>query len=158
MTYSVEFAVLQRGGTCSYAVVLSQGEGVVWQSAERFRNVPLSQVRELAARALEGVLRRHRIRAAVLRARLAPNLSALKNTSLTRSRDIPAHAERLAFLVLPQPPEFPMSSIERKSVHRAVAHGSEDYALDLLDLTCSCPSYRFRHQLCKHLKAAMKLA
>ena len=41
---------------------------------------------------------------------------------------------------------------------RRVAHGTRDYALDLVRGTCSCPAFRYGRRPCKHLRAARAAA
>lgn len=33
-----------------------------------------------------------------------------------------------------------------------VAHGNQDYTVDVTARTCTCPAFRFRRGLCKHLR------
>lgn len=61
----------------------------------------------------------------------------------------------LARTVLPVPEVFSVARLERIGAARAIAHGTEDYSVDLVAQTCSCPQFRYRGVLCKHLRAAL---
>ncbi len=52
---------------------------------------------------------------------------------------------------------FPLEKLERVSGTIFIAHGSEDYAVDVMHRSCSCPSFRNRGN-CKHLEAAISVA
>lgn len=49
---------------------------------------------------------------------------------------------------------FTGNSLTQVHEHIFIAHGTEDYAVDTLHRTCSCPSFRGRG-MCKHLVAAL---
>ncbi len=52
---------------------------------------------------------------------------------------------------------FPLEKLERVSGTIFIAHGREDYAVDVMHRSCSCPSFRNRGN-CKHLEAAISAA
>ncbi|MDD2453202.1 ribonuclease HI family protein [Aminivibrio sp.] len=55
----------------------------------------------------------------------------------------------------PKPP-FDPAKLEKVTDSIFIAHGTEDYAVDLLHEACTCPAFqRSRH--CKHLDAALRL-
>lgn len=63
-----------------------------------------------------------------------------------------------AFGGSPEPvPVFPTEKLEKISATIYIAHGSEDYAVDVRHRSCSCPSFRNRGN-CKHLEAALSVA
>jgi ribonuclease HI len=49
--------------------------------------------------------------------------------------------------------EFEVSKLEKVGDSIFIAHGKEDYAVDIAHGNCSCPSFR-RNKDCKHLRAA----
>ncbi len=53
----------------------------------------------------------------------------------------------------PPKPEFPPDRLEKISGSIFIAHGTEDYAVDLLHRACTCPAFQ-RWKKCKHLDAA----
>ena len=55
------------------------------------------------------------------------------------------------------PAAFPPERLERIAGFIYIAHGSEDYAVDVLHKACTCPSFQHRKR-CKHLDAAERLA
>jgi len=55
-----------------------------------------------------------------------------------------------------EPAAFPAERLERITGSIYIAHGSEDYAVDLLHKACTCPSFQHRKR-CKHLDAAERL-
>ncbi len=52
---------------------------------------------------------------------------------------------------------FPAGRLERITESIYIAHGSEDYAVDLFHKACTCPSFQHRKR-CKHLEAAEKMS
>ncbi|MDI9369478.1 MAG: ribonuclease HI family protein [Synergistaceae bacterium] len=52
---------------------------------------------------------------------------------------------------------FPAERLEHVAGGIYIAHGSEDYAVDLVHGACTCPSFQHR-RCCKHLDAARRLA
>lgn len=62
--------------------------------------------------------------------------------------DPPHRGERSAF--------FSPEKLDRAGDHIFIAHGTEDYAVDTLHGSCSCPAFRHRGD-CRHLRAARKL-
>lgn len=57
---------------------------------------------------------------------------------------------------VPAASSFPEERLERVSGSIFIAHGSSDYAVDVLHSSCSCPSFRARGR-CKHLDAASRV-
>ena len=51
---------------------------------------------------------------------------------------------------------FDPTKLEKVTEDIFIAHGTEDYAVDLKHGNCSCPAFRLKKD-CKHLKAAMSL-
>lgn len=63
-----------------------------------------------------------------------------------------------ARVLAPRPdPRFDPARIAGSGPRR-VAHGTRDYALDLVHGTCSCPAFRYGRRPCKHLIAARATA
>ncbi len=56
-----------------------------------------------------------------------------------------------------EPDAFPEDRLEHVAGGIYIAHGGEDYAVDLVHGACTCPSFRHRGS-CKHLDAARRLA
>lgn len=52
---------------------------------------------------------------------------------------------------------FPTESLERVGKGLYVAHGAEDYVVDVPHGVCSCPAFRHRGK-CKHLEAATEMS
>ncbi|ADQ06164.1 ribonuclease H [Caldicellulosiruptor hydrothermalis 108] len=57
----------------------------------------------------------------------------------------------------PTPNIFPVEKLEQITDHIFIAHGTEDYAVDLLHRACTCPDFVMRHRECKHLLAAYRV-
>ncbi|WP_041282772.1 SWIM zinc finger family protein [Desulfofundulus kuznetsovii] len=53
--------------------------------------------------------------------------------------------------------EFDPSRLEQVAKHIFIAHGTEDYAVDVLHENCSCPAFRNYRGDCKHLVAAKRV-
>lgn len=53
--------------------------------------------------------------------------------------------------------EFDPEKLEKVSKHIYIAHGTEDYAVDVLHGACTCPAYKYHGGDCKHLRAAREL-
>lgn len=51
-------------------------------------------------------------------------------------------------------PQFDPEKLEKVSGSILIAHGTEDYAVDLLHKACTCPAFQ-RFRRCKHLDSAM---
>ncbi|MBL3540663.1 ribonuclease HI family protein [Aminivibrio sp.] len=78
-------------------------------------------------------------------------------------RDQNAAADRLSNIALDGPEEparpfreraaFDQEKLERVAGSIFIAHGTEDYAVDLLHNACTCPAFQ-RSRQCKHLDAA----
>ncbi|MDD2206870.1 MAG: ribonuclease HI family protein [Aminobacterium sp.] len=51
--------------------------------------------------------------------------------------------------------EFDLSLLEQITDTLFIAHGTEDYAVDILHRACTCPAFVHRRR-CKHLDAALK--
>lgn len=77
-------------------------------------------------------------------------------------RDLNAHADALSNRAFEKnernqvKPEFEPEGLERITDQIYIAHGKEDYAVDLLHRNCSCPAFQ-RKKDCKHLRAALML-
>ena len=78
------------------------------------------------------------------------------------SRDLNAHADALSNRAFEKKDEyghlavFDSSDLEKITDQIYIAHGTEDYAVDLLHRNCSCPFFQ-RKKDCKHLRAALSL-
>jgi ribonuclease HI len=53
--------------------------------------------------------------------------------------------------------DFDISNLEQITDNIYIAHGTEDYAVDLLHNVCTCPAFKYYEGDCKHLIAAKKL-
>ncbi|TDY61713.1 ribonuclease HI [Aminivibrio pyruvatiphilus] len=126
------------------ADILGDSQLVVNQVTGRWKiNEP--RLRELADRAMD-LLRR------------------TKSSISWVPRDQNAAADRLSNIALDGPKEPPRSSrerpafdpdrLERVTDSILIAHGTEDYAVDLLHRACTCPAFQ-RSRQCKHLDAAL---
>ena len=74
----------------------------------------------------------------------------LSNVALDGERE-----EKTEKKASPKPP-FDHEKLEKITDSIFIAHGTEDYAVDLLHEACTCPAFqRSRH--CKHLDAALRL-
>lgn len=103
------------------------------------------RLRELAVRAME-LLRR------------------TKSSISWVPRDQNAAADRLSNIALDGPkepagssrecPAFAPERLERITDSILIAHGTDDYAVDLLHRACTCPAFQ-RSRQCKHLDAAL---
>ena len=77
-------------------------------------------------------------------------------------REKNTHADRLSNKAMDGPGKstgaasFPEEKLERITDKIYIAHGTEDYAVDLLHGVCTCPAFR-RKGACKHLDAARRL-
>lgn len=79
-------------------------------------------------------------------------------------REQNAAADRLSNIALDGPketagssrerPAFASDRLERVTDSILIAHGTEDYAVDLLHKACTCPAFQ-RSRQCKHLDAAL---
>ena len=126
------------------ADILGDSQLVVNQVTGRWKiNEP--RLRELADRAMD-LLRR------------------TKSSISWVPRDQNSEADRLSNIALDGPKEPPRSSrerpafdpdtLERVTDSILIAHGTEDYAVDLLHKACTCPAFQ-RSRQCKHLDAAL---
>lgn len=82
------------------------------------------------------------------------------------AREENAAADRLSNIALDGPkeagpgpasrerPVFDPERLERVTDAILIAHGTEDYAVDLLHRACTCPAFQ-RSRQCKHLEAAL---
>ncbi|MBE0069813.1 ribonuclease HI family protein [Thermoanaerobacterium thermosaccharolyticum] len=52
---------------------------------------------------------------------------------------------------------FDINNLEKITNDIYIAHGTEDYAVDLLHNVCTCPAFKYYEGDCKHLVAAKKL-
>ncbi|MEA3507903.1 MAG: ribonuclease HI family protein [Synergistota bacterium] len=77
-------------------------------------------------------------------------------------REKNTHADRLSNKAMDGPGNpaaatlFSEEKLERVTENIYIAHGIEDYAVDLLHGVCTCPAFR-RKGACKHLDAARRL-
>ena len=103
-----------------------------------------------------------------LRALAERSVSLLQSTESTLTwipREENVQADRLSNEALDGPVKkeegidafFPSERLERITAYIYIAHGTEDYAVDLLHKACTCPSFQFKKR-CKHLEAARRLA
>ena len=70
-------------------------------------------------------------------------------------RDQNHRADALSQVDLAVPPiTFDAAALEVIGDGRFVAHGTQDYVVDVPTRTCTCPAFQFRRGLCKHLRAA----
>lgn len=149
-----EVGVACRGVHVAWAARLVDGSSdVVWSGADR---LPVGRSADDAlvagVKALEEAAKRHRRHVEAIRT----NLHAVRLSGVETGRVPEVTAQALA--TLPASTGFPAGRISRVSPHRAVAHGQGgDYEIDLVAETCSCPQYRFRRVLCKHLRTALGL-
>jgi len=69
-------------------------------------------------------------------------------------------ADSLSNKVITRTPSntFPVEKLQQITDHIFIAHGTEDYAVDVLHRACTCPDFTKRHRECKHLLAAYKVA
>jgi len=69
-------------------------------------------------------------------------------------------ADSLSNKVITRTPSntFPVEKLQQITDHISIAHGTEDYAVDVLHRACTCPDFTKRHRECKHLLAAYKVA
>ena len=148
--WTAEVGVAGRSARAAWAARLLDSRGrVVWRGGER---LPAGRgagdaLRAGVAAARETALR-HRRRALVRTNLRRPGVVGIEVA------DVP-EAEAAARALLPAQVTLPARKIERVGEYRAVAHGTNEYQLDLLARTCSCPQYRYRRVLCKHLKTAL---
>jgi ribonuclease HI len=88
----------------------------------------------------------------------------LEKFDRVKARWIPREKNRLADSLsnkaITKPPSntFPTEKLEQITDHIFIAHGTEDYAVDILHRACTCPDFVNRHRECKHLLAAYKVA
>ena len=72
---------------------------------------------------------------------------ALSNQALDGENTMPSRGTQR----IPHP--FGQSRLEKITEHLFIAHGTEDYAVDVLHGACTCPAFQ-RYRKCKHLDAA----
>lgn len=148
--WTAEVGVAGRGVGAAWAARLLDSRGhVVWRGGERLpagRSVD-DALRAGVAAAREAALR-HRRKALVRTNLRRPGVAGVEFANVRE-------AEAAARALLPARTGCPTPKVERVGEYRAVAHGTKDYTLDLLARTCSCPQFRYRRVLCKHLRAAL---
>lgn len=67
-------------------------------------------------------------------------------------------AQGLAQALVPVPAPFDPDRLEAGPDGLLIAHGGADYRVDLEAGVCTCPSFTYRRQPCKHLIAARRWA
>lgn len=149
-----EVGVACRGVHVAWAARLVDPKGeTVWSGSDR---LPVGRSADEAlvdgVDALQSASRRHRKLPEAIRT----NLHGARVPGVVVARVPVVMAQALA--MLPATTGFSADRLVRVGQHRAVAHGeSGDYEIDLVAQSCSCPQFRFRRVLCKHLRAALGL-
>jgi ribonuclease HI len=110
----------------------------------------------------EWKIREPRLRALALRARKEAAAMSVTYTWVPRERNSGADAlsnraiDEKNGQAKPASAAFPSHKLERVGKGLYVAHGSEDYVVDVPHGICSCPAFQHRGK-CKHLEAAKEL-
>ena len=87
----------------------------------------------------------------------------LEKFDKVKARWIPREKNQLAdslsnsAITKPPPNIFPAEKLEQITDHIFIAHGTEDYAVDVLHKACTCPDFTHRRRECKHLLAAYRV-
>jgi len=149
-----EVGVACRGVSVAWAARLVTPKGqVVWSSADR---LPVGRNADdaLAAgvEAIRSAARRHRKHPEAI-------VTNLRGADLpgVEVGSVPVVLEQ-AQSMLPPFSEFTVDRLSRVGEHRLTAAGmSGNYDIDLVAETCTCPAFRYRRMLCKHLRTALGL-
>ena len=148
--WTAEVGVAGCGVSAAWAARLLDSRGhVVWRGGERLpAGRSVDDALRAGAAAVRGAAIRHRRKALVRTNLRRPGVVGVEVADLPE-------AAAAARALLPARAGFSTPQVELVGEYRAVAHGTKDYTLDLLARTCSCPDYRYRSRLCKHLKTAL---
>jgi|LSQX01.1.fsa_nt_gb ribonuclease HI len=135
---------VERRGTA--AEIRGDSQLVVNQVTGRWKiNEP--RLRELAERAVD-LLRRTKSSISWVPREQNAEADRLSNVALDGPREpLPEKGPK-------ERPLFDQEKLERVTESILIAHGTDDYAVDILHMACTCPAFQ-RSRKCKHLDAAL---
>jgi len=144
-----------RGGSAAFGAWLRTPSGVlVWRAAERVGDVALRQAVDRSISAI--------VRVGLAHKTSSPRVTAWPELPLRPGKLIvtlaeDADAAALAESVLPAPPQFEATGLERIEPGHYIAHGRQDYQVWPQIGVCSCPAFTYGARPCKHLRAAFEI-